>query len=77
MKDKADRATTDSVLDPRTKMLIFRLLSKGILHEITGSISTGKEANVFRGEKHTPNGTEYFALKVSSATLCHILQTFC
>ncbi|PVD23319.1 hypothetical protein C0Q70_16587 [Pomacea canaliculata] len=69
MKDKADRATTDSVLDPRTKMLIFRLLSKGILHEITGSISTGKEANVFRGEKHTPNGTEYFALKVYKTSI--------
>lgn len=68
-RDKADRATSDLVLDPRTKMMIFRMLSKGIIHEITGSISTGKEANVFRAEKNTPEGTEYYALKVYKTSI--------
>ncbi len=46
-KDKADRATTEQVLDPRTRMIIFKLLSRGLISEINGCVSTGKEANVY------------------------------
>eukprot|EP00960_Hanusia_phi_P068003 766749-Hanusia_phi.AAC.5 len=45
--DKADRATTDQVLDPRTRMVLYKLLNKETLHSIHGCISTGKEANVY------------------------------
>ena len=46
-KDKADRATTEQVLDPRTRMILFKLLSRNIISEINGCVSTGKEANVY------------------------------
>ena len=46
-KDKADRATTEQVLDPRTRMILFKMLSRGFITEVNGCISTGKEANVY------------------------------
>lgn len=46
-KDKSDRATTDQVLDPRTRMILFKMLNQNVITEINGCISTGKEANVY------------------------------
>ncbi|KAF2107674.1 serine/threonine-protein kinase RIO3 [Lophiotrema nucula] len=46
-KDKSDRATTEQVLDPRTRMILLQLINKNIVSEINGVISTGKEANVY------------------------------
>ncbi|KAJ4352168.1 Serine/threonine-protein kinase rio1 [Didymosphaeria variabile] len=46
-KDKADRATSEQVLDPRTRMILLQLLNRNIVSEINGVISTGKEANVY------------------------------
>lgn len=46
-KDRADRATVEQVLDPRTRLVLFRLLQRRILESIEGCISTGKEANVY------------------------------
>ena len=47
VKDKADRATIEQVMDPRTRLILFKLLNKGFMTEIDGCISTGKEANVY------------------------------
>ncbi|XP_016380526.1 serine/threonine-protein kinase RIO1 [Sinocyclocheilus rhinocerous] len=47
VKDKSDRATVEQVLDPRTRMILFKMLSRGVFSEINGCISTGKEANVY------------------------------
>ena len=46
-RDKSDRATVETVLDPRTRMILYKLLSRNIISEINGCISTGKEANVY------------------------------
>lgn len=46
-KDKADRATTEQALDPRTRMILFKLISRHVISDIHGCISTGKEANVY------------------------------
>ncbi|XP_022102622.1 serine/threonine-protein kinase RIO1-like isoform X2 [Acanthaster planci] len=53
VKDKADRATMEQVLDPRTRMIIFKLLSRNFISEINGCISTGKEANVYHATTKT------------------------
>lgn len=45
--EKSDRATTEQVLDPRTKMMLLQLLNRNIVSEMSGVISTGKEANVY------------------------------
>ncbi|XP_027194258.2 RIO kinase 1 [Dermatophagoides pteronyssinus] len=47
IKDKCDRATVEQVLDPRTRMILFKLINRGFIDEINGCISTGKEANVY------------------------------
>ncbi|QSL65682.1 hypothetical protein MERGE_002995 [Pneumocystis wakefieldiae] len=46
-KDKSDRATTEQVLDLRTRIILFKLINKGIIYKINGCVSTGKEANVY------------------------------
>lgn len=65
-KDKADRATVEQVLDPRTRMIIFKLLSQGVISEINGCISTGKEANVYHATK--PDGG-HLAIKVYKTSI--------
>ncbi|KAI1661665.1 Serine/threonine-protein kinase Rio1 [Daldinia decipiens] len=46
-KDKADRATSEQVLDQRTRMILYQMINRGVVNEIYGAISTGKEANVY------------------------------
>ncbi len=57
-KDKSDRATNEQVLDPRTRMILLRMINKGIVSEINGCLSTGKEANVYHAvsEPQEENG---------------------
>ncbi|KAK3117882.1 Serine/threonine-protein kinase rio1 [Teratosphaeriaceae sp. CCFEE 6253] len=45
--ERSDRATTQQVLDPRTKMILLQLLNRDIISEMNGVLSTGKEANVY------------------------------
>uniref|UniRef100_A0A2K5CSL9 Serine/threonine-protein kinase RIO1 n=1 Tax=Aotus nancymaae TaxID=37293 RepID=A0A2K5CSL9_AOTNA len=66
IKDKADRATVEQVLDPRTRMILFKMLTRGIITEINGCISTGKEANVYHAS--TANG-ESRAIKIYKTSI--------
>ncbi|KAM7267717.1 hypothetical protein ACFE04_009883 [Oxalis oulophora] len=59
--EKADRATVEQAIDPRTRMILFKLMNRGIFNDINGCISTGKEANVYHATKS--DGQE-FAVKV-------------
>ncbi|KAL3439295.1 RIO1 family-domain-containing protein [Aspergillus tetrazonus] len=45
--DRADRATSEQVLDPRTRMILLQMINRNIVSEIHGCLSTGKEANVY------------------------------
>jgi len=45
--DRNDRATTEQCLDPRTRLILFKLISRGFLEQVDGCLSTGKEANVY------------------------------
>lgn len=58
-KDRADRATSEQVLDPRTRMILLQMINRGIVSEVNGCISTGKEANVYHAMRapgpDTPN----------------------
>eukprot|EP01091_Cochliopodium_minus_P014050 TRINITY_DN4696_c0_g1_i1.p1 TRINITY_DN4696_c0_g1~~TRINITY_DN4696_c0_g1_i1.p1 ORF type:complete len:537 (+),score=186.44 TRINITY_DN4696_c0_g1_i1:66-1676(+) len=47
IKDKSHRATTEQVMDDRTRIILFKLLNGGAIDEVLGCISTGKEANVY------------------------------
>ena len=65
-KDKHDRATAEQVMDPRTRMILFKLLNRGTICEINGCISTGKEANVYHATSKT--GEEY-AIKIYKTSI--------
>jgi RIO kinase 1 len=43
VKDKSDRATNEQVLDPRTRTILFKMIGRGLIYEINGCVSTGKE----------------------------------
>ncbi len=69
-----DRATTENVMDPRTRMILFRMLASNFLKEINGCISTGKEANVYyavAGTKCINNigAGEHLAVKVFKTSI--------
>ncbi|KAK9724256.1 hypothetical protein RND81_05G058800 [Saponaria officinalis] len=49
--EKADRATVEQAIDPRTRMVLYRMLNRGVFNDINGCISTGKEANVYHATK--------------------------
>ncbi|RYC59004.1 hypothetical protein CHU98_g7213 [Xylaria longipes] len=64
-KDKADRATSEQVLDQRTRMILYQMINRGVVSEVHGAISTGKEANVYGAVAYADDLTKiYRAVKV-------------
>lgn len=53
MKDKNDRATAEQVMDPKTRMILFKLIGRQMVQTINGCVSTGKEANVYHATTST------------------------
>ncbi len=45
----AERATLEEVFDQSTFMVVFSLLKSGVLNEVNGVVSAGKEARVYWG----------------------------
>ena len=45
----SERATLEEVFDQSTRMVLYHFLSKGILDEVHGVVSAGKEARVYWG----------------------------
>lgn len=71
--DRADRATSEQVLDPRTRMLLLQMINRGLVSEIHGCLSTGKEANVYHAISY-PNedldsAGEHRAIKVYKTSI--------
>jgi RIO kinase 1 len=62
-----DRATSEQVLDPRTRMILFKLLAQGFISRVCGCVSTGKEANVYYAER--PGGLGPLALKIYKTSI--------
>ncbi len=44
-----DRATIEEVFDGATRMIVFDLMNSGMLYELNGVVSSGKEARVYWG----------------------------
>ncbi|KAH7922953.1 RIO1-domain-containing protein [Leucogyrophana mollusca] len=65
-KDKSDRATSEQVLDPRTRIILFKMIGRGLVQEINGCVSTGKEANVYHAL--TPESS-HLALKIYKTSI--------
>jgi RIO kinase 3 len=43
------RATREGVLDPRTRLMLYALVNRGVLQTVQAAIKTGKEASVYHG----------------------------
>ena len=56
----------EQALDPRTRLILFKMLSHGVFKQIYGCISTGKEANVYHAVKE--DGTD-LAVKVYKTSI--------
>ncbi len=60
--DKAkERATVEEVFDQTTRMIVFDLLNSGVIYELNGAVSSGKEAKVYWGK--SKEGTD-LAVKI-------------
>ncbi|GAA5886857.1 hypothetical protein JCM6882_005917 [Rhodosporidiobolus microsporus] len=66
IKDKSDRATNEQVLDPRTRLILFKMLGRGLIERIDGCVSTGKEANVYHA---LAPGDKHLALKIYKTSI--------
>ncbi|QOJ78177.1 serine protein kinase RIO [Infirmifilum lucidum] len=60
-RDSELRKVLEDVFDYRTVMAVYRLMNRGILAKLYGTVSTGKEARVYWGK--TPKG-EDVAVKI-------------
>jgi len=61
-----DRATSEQCLDPRTRLILFRLLNTGFLQLLDGCLSTGKEANVYYAKG---DGEAEYAVKIFKTSI--------
>ncbi|KIW93251.1 uncharacterized protein Z519_05856 [Cladophialophora bantiana CBS 173.52] len=71
-KDKSERATSEQVLDPKTRLILFSMIQKGIVSEIHGTISTGKEANVYHAVAMSEDDSQedvHVAIKVYKTSI--------
>ena len=79
-KDKSARATIEQVLDPRTRMILLKLVNKNVVSEIHGCVATGKEANIYHAV-HTaekavdhdqdaqPSTVTHYAIKIYKTSI--------
>ncbi|ELR19424.1 uncharacterized protein ACA1_266810 [Acanthamoeba castellanii str. Neff] len=66
VREKKDRATSEQVLDPRTRLILYKMLNREVIMEINGCISTGKEANVYHA---VGKESEQLAVKVYKTSI--------
>lgn len=50
LNDKHEKSTSTMAIDPRSRLLLFRLIDNNIVDRINGVISTGKEAVILHAE---------------------------
>ncbi|XP_027130009.1 serine/threonine-protein kinase RIO3 isoform X1 [Larimichthys crocea] len=47
LHEKKEHSTAEQAVDPRTRLLMYKMVNAGVLENINGCISTGKESVVF------------------------------
>ncbi|MGB0653016.1 MAG: serine protein kinase RIO [Thermoplasmatota archaeon] len=73
-REGVDRRTEGEVFDRPTLMVLHKMLSQGTLASLDFPISTGKEANVFRGTTPMGGHVAVKIYRVNTATFKHVLQ---
>ncbi|MBP2133291.1 RIO kinase 1 [Methanomicrobium sp. W14] len=67
IKDADQMKVMENVFDDQTLIALYKLVHKGKISAIGGSISTGKEANVFYGEDSDKNSIAIKIYRIQSA----------
>lgn len=47
---QVEKATSEMALDPKTRLLIFKMINNAVLEAVNGIVSSGKEAVVFHAQ---------------------------
>ncbi|XP_075682459.1 serine/threonine-protein kinase RIO3 [Rhinoderma darwinii] len=72
LHDKKEVSTTEKVVDPKTRLLLYKMVNAGVLDTVNGCVSTGKESVVFHANGGSIEGQEVpseCAIKVFKTTL--------
>jgi len=64
IKDSEDLKLKDEVFDTSTLMALYKLSSKGYLDALGGTVSTGKEANIFHALRVQDDESQELAIKI-------------
>lgn len=72
LHEKKEHSTAEQAVDPRTRLLMYKMVNAGVLENINGCISTGKESVVFHadgGSLEEQSVPDEVVLKVFKTTL--------
>ncbi|XP_013878072.1 serine/threonine-protein kinase RIO3 [Austrofundulus limnaeus] len=50
LHEKKEHSTAEQAVDPRTRLMMYKMVNAGVLENINGCISTGKESVVFHAD---------------------------
>ena len=70
--EKKEKSSAEQVMDEKTRLILYKLVNRGILDTINGAISTGKESYVFHGTEGNSENMAFpreVAIKVFKTTL--------
>ncbi len=73
-KDDDEFKVVEGVIDPPTLKTLYKLLNRGTIRALHGVISTGKEANVYRGENTDGKPVAVKIYRVSTAETDFMLE---
>ncbi len=73
-KDDDEFKVVEGVIDPPTLKTLYKLLNRGTISVLHGAISTGKEANVYRGEDADGKSVAVKIYRVSTAETDFMLE---
>lgn len=73
-KDADEFKVVEGVIDPPTLKSLYKLLNRGTIRALHGAISTGKEANVYRGEDADGNSVAVKIFRISTAETDYMLE---
>jgi RIO kinase 1 len=73
-KDVDEFKVVEGVIDPPTMKTLYKLLTRGTINALHGAISTGKEANVYRGEDTEGNSLAVKIYRMSTAETDFMLE---
>ena len=73
-KDDDEFKVVEGVIDPPTLKTLYKLLNRGTIRALHGAISTGKEANVYRGEDAEGKPVAVKIYRVSTAETDFMLE---